>query len=104
VFTLIWFMLVIIGYELPMMTVTSFVSFVARFRQGNMYRYELPMTTVTSFVSFVARFRRGNMYRCELPMTTATSVVSFVARFCHGNMYTLCFKKKFTPRTFMITV
>jgi len=45
-----------------MTTVTSFVSFVARFRPGNMYRYELPMTTATSVVSFVARFRRGNMY------------------------------------------
>jgi len=45
-----------------MTTVMSFVSFVARFRHGNMYRYELPMTTVMSFVSFVARFRHGNMY------------------------------------------
>jgi len=45
------------------------------------------MTTVTSVVSFVARFRRGNMYRYELPMMTVTSFVSFVARFHHGNMY-----------------
>ena len=36
------------------------------------------MTTVTSFVSFVARFHHGNMYRYELPMTTVMSLESFV--------------------------